>query len=50
MGFFSNMKDKFSGPKYDDLEAEQGYLELDTEQEDSRSKIIVRPLDRKSVV
>ncbi len=44
-GFWSNIKDKFSGPSSyeEEHEGEEGYVELDTEAEDLKSKIIVRP-------
>jgi len=42
-GFFDRLKATFgNAPKYDDLEAEEGYVELDTEGTE-RSKILVRP-------
>jgi len=43
MAFFSKIKEKISGPKYEELEHEQGYVELDTEAEASQSKVVVRP-------
>jgi len=43
MGFFSKMKEKFSGPKYEELEQETGYVELENDGEMSRSKVLVRP-------
>lgn len=43
MGFFSKMKDKLSGPKYDELEQETGYVELENDGEVSKSKVLVRP-------
>jgi len=46
MGFLDQLKAAFGGkekPKYDELEAEEGYVELDTEGVDSRSRILVRP-------
>jgi len=39
MGFFDAIKERMNGP----VEAEEGYVELDTESEDVKSKIIVRP-------
>jgi len=44
-GFFSNLKDKFSSSRnYDEMEQQEGYVELDTEGGDEpRSKILVRP-------
>jgi SepF-like predicted cell division protein (DUF552 family) len=44
--FLEQLKATFSGgssPKYEDLEAEEGYVELDTEGADARSRILVRP-------
>ena len=43
MGFFSKMKDKLAGPRYDELEQETGYVELENDGELSKSKILVRP-------
>jgi SepF-like predicted cell division protein (DUF552 family) len=43
MAFFSKIREKISGPKYEELEHEQGYVELDTEAEASQSKVVVRP-------
>lgn len=40
--FLDSLKAKFSGPKYDELEAEEGYVELDTEGVE-KSKVLVRP-------
>lgn len=44
-GFFQGLKDRFSGSqRYDDMEQQEGYVELDTEgSEEIRSKILVRP-------
>ena len=42
MGFFDDLKGKFSKHSEPE-EVEEGYVELDTESEDVRSKIIVRP-------
>ncbi len=44
-GFFQGLKDRFSGSqRYDDMEQQEGYVELDTEGSDEiRSKILVRP-------
>jgi SepF-like predicted cell division protein (DUF552 family) len=41
--FFSSLKEKLTGPKFEDLEAEEGYVELDTTAMESKSKILVRP-------
>jgi SepF-like predicted cell division protein (DUF552 family) len=43
MGIFSRFKEKLTGPAYDDLEKESEYVELDTDSEVSKSKIIIRP-------
>ena len=43
MGFFSNLKEKISGPKYEELEQETGYVELENDGELSKSKVLVRP-------
>ena len=43
MGFFSKMKEKFSGPRYEELEQETGYVELENDGEISKSKVLVRP-------
>src|SRR5574342_820832 len=43
MGFFSKMKEKFSGPKYEELEQETGYVELENDGEAAKSKVLVRP-------
>ncbi|RLE47595.1 hypothetical protein DRJ25_01980 [Candidatus Woesearchaeota archaeon] len=45
MAFFSKIKEKITGSnsKFDELEGEEGYVELDTDAEFSESKIIVRP-------
>jgi len=43
MGFFSNLKEKLSGPKYEELEQETGYVELENDGEISKSKVLVRP-------
>lgn len=41
---FSKIKEKFSSPKYEDLEnEEQEYVELDTDLDQTRSKVLVRP-------
>jgi SepF-like predicted cell division protein (DUF552 family) len=44
-GFWSQIKDKFSGPESfeGEAEGEEGYVELDADAEDLKSKIIVRP-------
>ncbi len=40
---FSRLKEKFSGPKYDDIEEGSDYVELENDNEASRSKVLVRP-------
>jgi len=41
--FFSKIKESLSGPAYEEEGGEEGYVELDTESEDVKSKILVRP-------
>lgn len=44
--FFSQLKDMFStssAPKEEETEGEEGYLELDTEGQELKSKVVVRP-------
>ena len=41
--FLSKIKETISGPEYEEEGAEEGYVELDTEAEDVKSKILVRP-------
>ncbi len=44
MGFFSSLKEKFVTPKYEDMESEGSYLELDSDATDAaKSKVLVRP-------
>jgi SepF-like predicted cell division protein (DUF552 family) len=43
MTFFSKLKEKFTGPKYDEMEQETGYVELENDAEVSKSKVLVRP-------
>ena len=44
MGLLSKMKERLMGSQgYEDMPAEEGYVELDTEAEEIRSKVIVRP-------
>jgi len=43
MDFFSKLKEKLSGPKYEELEQESGYVELENDGEISKSKVLVRP-------
>lgn len=41
--FFSKIKESFSAPNYDDEGGESGYVELDTDGGEVKSKILVRP-------
>jgi len=43
--FLSKLKDNVSGKEIGEFEAEEEYLELDTEKEDGISKVIVRPFN-----
>ncbi|MBI4016965.1 MAG: cell division protein SepF [Candidatus Aenigmarchaeota archaeon] len=44
MGFFSSLKEKFVTPKYEEMESEGSYLELDSDVTDAaKSKVLVRP-------
>ncbi len=45
MAFFSKIKEKLTGTnsKFDELESEEGYVELDTDAELKQSKVLVRP-------
>ncbi|MBI4141910.1 cell division protein SepF [Candidatus Woesearchaeota archaeon] len=40
---FSQLKDKLVGPRYDDLASQESYVELETDNQDNRSKVLVRP-------
>jgi SepF-like predicted cell division protein (DUF552 family) len=40
--FLSKIKEKFTGPKYEEFGEEEGYVELDNEGEE-KSKIVIRP-------
>ena len=45
-GFMDRMKAMLGGsaaPKYEELDAEEGYVELDTDSGDGKSRILVRP-------
>ncbi|MBI4918975.1 cell division protein SepF [archaeon] len=44
-GFFEKLKKKISSPGYDELESEEGYLELDTNLAELKSKAVVRPFN-----
>ncbi len=41
--FLAQLKSKFGGDSYDELESEQSYLELDTESQETKAKTLVRP-------
>lgn len=43
MDFFSKLKEKFSGPKYEEMEQDSGYVELENDGEATKSKVLVRP-------
>ncbi len=43
MAFFEKLKEKFAGPKYEEMEQETGYVELENDGELSKSKVLVRP-------
>jgi len=43
MDFLSKLKKKFSGPSYEELDQETGYVELENDGELSKSKVVVRP-------
>ncbi len=43
MAFFDKLKEKFAGPKYEEMEQETGYVELENDGELSKSKVLVRP-------
>lgn len=43
MAFFSKIRERFSGPKYDQLEEEADYVELENDAELAKSKVLVRP-------
>ena len=43
--FLSKLKDNVSGKEIGEFEAEEEYLELDTEKEDGISKVTVRPFN-----
>lgn len=40
---FARIKESLSRPQYDEEGGEEGYVELDTDSDDVKSKIIVRP-------
>ncbi|MBI4144004.1 cell division protein SepF [Candidatus Woesearchaeota archaeon] len=43
MGFIDALKEKLGGTAYDELEAEQGYLELDSTAMGDKKKMVVHP-------
>ena len=43
MGLFSNLKEKFAAPKYEEMEKQNEYVELEHDAEVQRSKVLVRP-------
>jgi len=44
MNFFNKLKERFAGPKYDQLEDETAeYVELENDGDLTRSKVLVRP-------
>lgn len=43
MSILAKLKEKFSGPKYDEMEKETEYVELENDNESMRSKVVVRP-------
>lgn len=43
MSILSKLKEKFSGPRYDDLEKESEYVELENDNDSLHSKVVVRP-------
>ena len=43
MAFFSRLKDKIVGPKYDEMDQEPEYVELEHDTNLASSKVIVRP-------
>jgi len=43
MDFLAKLKEKIAGPKYEELEQESGYVELENDGELAKSKVLVRP-------
>ncbi len=41
--FFASLKQKLTSPTYEEIETEPGYIELDTENKEAKSKYLVRP-------
>jgi SepF-like predicted cell division protein (DUF552 family) len=42
-GFFSRIKERLVGESYDELAAQENYVELETANNDAHSKVLVRP-------
>ena len=42
-GFFSQLKERIVGPKYEDLDSQSSYVELETDSGDQKSRVLVRP-------
>lgn len=42
-GFFAQLKQRLTSPSYEEIETEPGYIELDTENKETKSKYLVRP-------
>lgn len=42
-GFLTQLKERLVGPKYEDLDSQESYVELETGNNDQRSKVLVRP-------
>ena len=40
---FSKIREKFAGPKYDEIDQEQDYVELENDPDAAKSKVVVRP-------
>ena len=43
MAFFSKLREKFAGPKYNELDDQPEYVELEHDPELARSRVLVRP-------
>jgi len=41
--FFSSIKAKISGPKFEELDEAEGYVELDSDALEPKTKVLVRP-------
>ena len=41
--FLAHLRKKLTSPSYEELEHEEGYLELDTDASEAKSKAVVRP-------